>query len=192
MDHEDFSNDCTILICFLSPASVTLYLLVNDTSFGLTFESSTYEFSIEENKAPGTAVGSVKALSGSIAAQIGYSLKSHWDKFSIGDQGDIVALVQLDREEGDLYSVLVEAVDSLVPPNTAVALVWNTHFKIFFIKEYEISLKNILTIKQNPDKHLLSCKCEALRAFHLISLFLYPEEILPSGDTVSFTDCVTL
>nr|XP_031360146.1 protocadherin-18-like [Lonchura striata domestica] len=105
-----------------STASVTLYLLVDDTSFGLTFESSSYEFSIEENKSPGTAVGSVKALTGSIAVQVGYSLKSHWDKFSIGDQGDIVALVWLDREEGDLYSILVEAVDSLVPPNTAVAL----------------------------------------------------------------------
>ncbi|XP_068868138.1 protocadherin Fat 4-like [Aphelocoma coerulescens] len=106
-----------------SSVSVTLYLLVNDTSFGLIFESSSYEFSIEENKPSGTAVGSVKALTGSIAVQVGYSLKSHWDKFSIGDQGDIVALARLDREEGDLYSILVEAVDSLVPPNTAVALV---------------------------------------------------------------------
>ncbi|KAF2987751.1 hypothetical protein EK904_015163 [Melospiza melodia maxima] len=105
-----------------SSASVTLYLLV-DSSFGLTFESSSYEFSIEEDKAPGSAVGSVKALSGSIAVQVQYSLKSHWDKFSIGDQGDIVALVRLDREQGDLYSILVQAVDSLVPPNTAVALV---------------------------------------------------------------------
>ncbi|XP_017600750.1 PREDICTED: protocadherin Fat 4 [Corvus brachyrhynchos] len=106
-----------------SSVSVTLYLLVNDTSFGLIFESSSYEFSIEENKPSGTAVGSVKALTGSIAVQVGYSLKSHWDKFSISDQGDIVALARLDREEGDLYSILVEAVDSLVPPNTAVALV---------------------------------------------------------------------
>nr|XP_026649047.1 protocadherin Fat 4 [Zonotrichia albicollis] len=106
-----------------SSASVTLYLLVDDSSFGLTFESSSYEFSIEEDKAPGSAVGSVKALSGSIAVQVQYSLKSHWDKFSIGDQGDIVALVRLDREQGDLYSILVQAVDSLVPPNTAAALV---------------------------------------------------------------------
>lgn len=88
-------------------------------------------------------MGSVKALTGSIAVQVGYSLKSHWDKFSIGAQGDIVALARLDREEGDLYSILVEAVDSLVPPNTAVALVWQMHFKIVFIKEYEISFKNI-------------------------------------------------
>lgn len=101
---------------------------MNDTSFGLTFESSSYEFSIEENKAPETAVGSVKALTGSIAVQVGYSLKSHHDKFSIGDQGDIVARARLNREEGDLYSVLVEAVDSLLPPNTAVALVWEMHF----------------------------------------------------------------
>ncbi|KAL9863596.1 protocadherin Fat 4-like [Geothlypis trichas] len=104
-------------------ASVTLYLLVDDPSFGLAFESSSYEFSLEEDKAPGSAVGSVQALSGSTDVQVGYSLKSHWDKFSIGDQGDIVALVRLDREEGDLYSILVQAVDSLVPPNTAVALV---------------------------------------------------------------------
>ncbi|XP_017677245.1 PREDICTED: protocadherin Fat 4-like [Lepidothrix coronata] len=106
-----------------SQVSVTLYLLVNDTSFGLTFESSSYEFSIDENEPSGTAVGSVKALTGSIAVQVVYSLKSHRDKFSVGDQGDIVALVGLDREEVDLYSIIVEAVDSVLPPSTAVALV---------------------------------------------------------------------
>ncbi|XP_050172457.1 protocadherin Fat 4-like [Myiozetetes cayanensis] len=106
-----------------SRASVTLYLLVNDTSFGLTFESSSYEFSIDENKPSGTVVGSVKALTGSIAVQVVYSLKSHRDKFSVGDQGDIVALVGLDREEVDLYTILVEAVDSVLPPNTAGTLV---------------------------------------------------------------------
>ncbi|KAM6084893.1 protocadherin Fat 4-like [Theristicus caerulescens] len=106
-----------------SNASVTLYLLVNDTSFGLTFDSSSYEFSIQEDEPAGTAVGSVKALTGSIAIQVVYSLKSHNDKFSVSDQGEIVALARLDREEDDLYSIIVEAVDSVVPPNTAVALV---------------------------------------------------------------------
>ncbi|XP_075606136.1 protocadherin Fat 4 [Balearica regulorum gibbericeps] len=104
-------------------ASVTLYLLVNDTSFGLTFDSSSYEFSIQEEQPAGTAVGSVKALTGSIAVQVAYSLKSHSDKFSVSDQGDIVALAKLDREDNDLYSIIAEAVDSVVPPNTAVALV---------------------------------------------------------------------
>ncbi|XP_009923550.2 protocadherin alpha-11-like [Haliaeetus albicilla] len=106
-----------------SNASVTLYLLVNDTDFGLTFDSSSYEFSIQEHEKSGTAVGSVKALTGSIAVQVVYSLKSHSDKFSVSDQGDIVSLTRLDREEDDLYSIIVEAVDSVVPPNTAVALV---------------------------------------------------------------------
>ncbi|KAM6407361.1 protocadherin Fat 4-like [Pluvialis apricaria] len=106
-----------------SNASVILYLLVNDTSFGLTFDSSSYEFSIQEDEPAGTAVGTVKALTGSIAVQVVYSLKSHSDKFSVSDQGDIVALASLDREERDLYSIIVEAVDSVVPPNTAVALV---------------------------------------------------------------------
>ncbi|KAK2523218.1 hypothetical protein Q9966_012281 [Columba livia] len=106
-----------------SSASVTLYLLVNDAGFGLAFDSSSYEFSIAENEPSGAAVGSVKALPGSIAVQVTYSLKSHSDKFSINDQGDIVALASLDREEVDQYSLIVEAVDSVVPPNTAVALV---------------------------------------------------------------------
>ncbi|XP_075004052.1 protocadherin Fat 4-like [Calonectris borealis] len=106
-----------------SNTSVTLYLLVNDTSFGLTFDSSSYEFSIQEEEPAGTAVGSVKALTGSIAIQVVYALKSHKDTFSVSDQGDIVALAGLDREEDDLYSIIVEAVDSVVPPNTAVALV---------------------------------------------------------------------
>ncbi|KAM6128007.1 protocadherin Fat 4-like [Pterocles gutturalis] len=106
-----------------SNASVTLYLLVNDASFGLMFDSSSYEFSIQENEPSGTAVGSVKALTGSAAIQVVYSLKSHSDKFSVSDQGNIVALAMLDREDKDLYSIVVEAVDSVVPPNTAVALV---------------------------------------------------------------------
>ncbi|XP_064002819.1 protocadherin Fat 4-like [Pogoniulus pusillus] len=106
-----------------SNASVTLYLLVNDTSFRLTFDSPSYSFSIQENEPSGTPVGFVKALTGSIAVQVVYSLKSHTDKFFVGDQGDIVALVKLDREEEDLYSIIVEAVDSVVPPNTALALV---------------------------------------------------------------------
>nr|XP_009672244.1 PREDICTED: protocadherin Fat 4-like [Struthio camelus australis] len=106
-----------------SNASVTLYLLVNNTDFGLIFESSIYEFSIPEEEPIRTAVGSVKALTGSQAVQVVYSLKSHSDKFSISEQGDIMTLARLDREEDDLYSIIVEAVDSVVPPNTAVALV---------------------------------------------------------------------
>ncbi|PKU40343.1 protocadherin fat 4-like [Limosa lapponica baueri] len=105
-----------------SNASVTIYLLVNDTSFGLTFDSSSYEFSIQENQPAGTAVGTVRAVTGSIAIQVVYFLKSHSNKFAVNDQGDIVALTRLDREEDNLYSVIVEAVDSVVPPNTAVAL----------------------------------------------------------------------
>lgn len=58
-----------------------------------------------------------------IAVQVVYSLKSHSDRFSVSDQGDIAALTMLDREERDLYSIIVEAVDSVMPPNTAVALV---------------------------------------------------------------------
>lgn len=108
-------------------------MLVNDTSFGLAFESSSYEFSIEENEPPGTAVGSVRAVTGSIAVQVAYSLKPHGDKFSVSDRGDIVALARLDREDNDLYSVIVEAVDSVVPPNTAVALVQYTAFKYIYI-----------------------------------------------------------
>lgn len=122
------SSNFTIVICFLSLASVTLYLLVNDTSFGLTFDSSSYEFSVQENEPAGTAVGTVKALTGSIAVQVAYSLKSHSNKFSVNDQGDIVALAGLDREKVDLYSIIVEAVDSVVPPNTAVALVQYSAF----------------------------------------------------------------
>lgn len=127
-EHDDFSHSFTISICSLSSASVTLYLLVNDAGFGLAFDSSSYEFSIAENEPSGAAVGSVKALPGSIAVQVTYSLKSHSDKFSINDQGDIVALASLDREEVDQYSLIVEAVDSVVPPNTAVALVQYTAF----------------------------------------------------------------
>ncbi|EMP31757.1 Protocadherin Fat 4 [Chelonia mydas] len=106
-----------------SNAPVILYLLVNDTDFGLTFESSSYEFSVLDQEPVTTAVGSVKALTGSIAIRVIYSLKSHTDKFSVNDQGNIMTLVSLDREEQDLYSIIVEAIDSAMPPNSAVTSV---------------------------------------------------------------------
>ncbi|POI27159.1 hypothetical protein CIB84_009091, partial [Bambusicola thoracicus] len=106
-----------------SNASITVYLLVNDTGFSLAFESSSYEFNIPEEEPVRTVVGSVKALTGSIAIQVVYFLRSHTDKFAINDQGDIVTLATLDREDDNLYSIVVEAVDSVVPPNTAIALV---------------------------------------------------------------------
>ena len=106
-----------------SNASVAVCLLVNDTGFGLAFESSRYEFNIPEEEPVRTVVGSVKALTGSIAIQVVYFLRSHTDKFAISDQGDIVTLATLDREDDNLYNIVVEAVDSVVPPNTAIALV---------------------------------------------------------------------
>lgn len=115
---------------FPSLVSVTVYLLVNDTGFGLAFESSSYEFSIPEEEPVWTVVGSVKALTGSIAIQVAYFLRLHADKFAISDQGDIVTLATLDREDDDLYSIVVEAVDSVVPPNTAIALVQCVAFLI--------------------------------------------------------------
>ena len=79
-----------------------------------------------------------------------------------------MALARLDRED-DLYSIIVEAVDSVMPPNTAVVLVKYTAFK----NEY----KNFFQcIKKSSNIHI-SVICYAsmriLRAFHLISLFFF-------------------
>ncbi|XP_028927738.1 protocadherin Fat 4-like isoform X2 [Ornithorhynchus anatinus] len=106
-----------------SNASVALYLLVNDTDFKLTFERSSYDFSLEEEGPINALVGSVKALTGSIAVTVTYALSSYLDNFSIDDQGNIVTVARLDREEQDLYSFVAEAVDSSTPPNTAVTMI---------------------------------------------------------------------
>uniref|UniRef100_H3A003 Cadherin domain-containing protein n=1 Tax=Latimeria chalumnae TaxID=7897 RepID=H3A003_LATCH len=105
-----------------STASVILNLLVNATDFGLFFESTSYDFSIPEHESKKT-VGTVKALTGSMFVTVTYSLKSYTDRFTINNQGDIVTLVELGREEQSAYTVIVEAIDSRTPATTAVTLV---------------------------------------------------------------------
>ncbi|XP_030052038.1 protocadherin Fat 4 isoform X2 [Microcaecilia unicolor] len=104
-------------------ATVLLCLLVNDTDFGLVFESYNYKFIILEEGAVGTRVGSVKAVTGSLAITVAYSVKTSPDKFSITNDGNIVTRTSLNREERDLYNIVIEAVDSRTPPKTAVTVV---------------------------------------------------------------------
>ncbi|KAK6488758.1 protocadherin Fat 4-like [Huso huso] len=105
-----------------SKATVVINLMVNP-EFGVKFENSTYNFSIAENVPKNTTVGSVKALTGSLLVHTTYTVKSYTDRFSINKQGEVATLLELDREKQDQYTLVIEAVDSRTPPNTAVTMV---------------------------------------------------------------------
>ncbi|XP_043969656.1 cadherin-23-like [Gambusia affinis] len=85
--------------------------------------SSSYNFSLKENQNPGVTVGQVLASAGSDLYEVSYELRTHKDLFSINGSGTIFTTKQLDREEQEWYILEVEAVDTWMPPTSAVALV---------------------------------------------------------------------
>lgn len=90
---------------------------------GVAFESPSYNFSLPENEAAGATVGAVKASSGSPLYDVTYTLTTFTDLFSVSTSGALTAKVALDREMQEWYILEVEAVDTRVPPMSAVALV---------------------------------------------------------------------
>ncbi|XP_075057066.1 protocadherin-11 Y-linked-like [Mixophyes fleayi] len=84
-----------------------------------------YSFSVLENMPEGTEVGSVQTNAGPDLS-VKYFLKTYTKIFSITDNGTIITCIMLDREEQDSYSIIVTAVDSQKPPNTAAVVVYIT------------------------------------------------------------------
>lgn len=89
----------------------------------VAFWSSSYNFSIPENQPAGVNVGTVLASAGSDLYNVSYTLKTHSDLFSISASGVIQTRKQLDKEQQDWYMMEVEAVDTRIPPTSAVAVV---------------------------------------------------------------------
>lgn len=104
-------------------ARVVVNLRVASLVEGVAFQSSTYNFSLSENKPKGVKVGTVRASSGSMLYSVSYLLKTHTDQFSISSDGTILTLEQLDKEQQEWYILDVEAVDTRTPPTTAIAMV---------------------------------------------------------------------
>ncbi|XP_050926881.1 protocadherin beta-2 [Lates calcarifer] len=106
-----------------STARVVVNLRVASLEEGVAFQSSSYNFSLPENQAAGVTVGKVWASAGSNLYDVAYSLKTHTDLFSVDATGAIQTKAQLDKEEQEWYILDVEAVDTRIPPTSAVAMV---------------------------------------------------------------------
>ncbi|XP_029115136.1 protocadherin gamma-A4-like [Scleropages formosus] len=106
-----------------STATVVVALRTISLTPSITFERPVYNFSVAENKPEGTVVGRVIAVTGESSVQVNYTLLSHTDFFSVDNQGRISVLQILDKEMQEWYTIAVEAVDSRIPPITAIAMV---------------------------------------------------------------------
>ncbi|XP_056103181.1 cadherin EGF LAG seven-pass G-type receptor 1-like [Rhinichthys klamathensis goyatoka] len=100
-------------------AEVLIYFKIAPFTESVSFESSSYKFTIKENEPETSIVGKVKSLTGSPLATVSYNMKSHKHVFSVDGEGTIKALRPLDKEEEEWYILTVEAIDSRTPPNTA-------------------------------------------------------------------------
>lgn len=109
--------------CVSPAARLVVNLRVVSLVEGVSFWSSSYNFSLAENQPAGAAVGTVRAFSGSDLYSVAYALKTHADLFSVSAGGAIQSRAQLDREQQEWYILDVEAVDTRIPPTSAVAVV---------------------------------------------------------------------
>lgn len=109
-------------VCF-DAARVVVELRVVSLVEGVAFRSSSYNFSLPEDRPKGSTVGAVWASSGSNLYDVAYALKTHTDLFSINASGAILTRAQLDKEKQEWYILDVEAVDTRTPPTSAVAMV---------------------------------------------------------------------
>jgi len=106
-------------IFLLSVAEVLIYFKIAPVNESVSFESSSYNFTIKENEPEASTVGTVKALTGSPLVSVSYNMKTYEDIFSVDGEGTIKALRPLDKEEEEWYILTVQAIDSRTPANTA-------------------------------------------------------------------------
>ncbi|XP_030207359.1 protocadherin Fat 4 isoform X1 [Gadus morhua] len=106
-----------------STAVVVINLRMSSLVEELSFESSSYNFTLAENRPEGTIVGLVNAFPGNDINTVNYTLVGHTDMFSINAHGAITANKALDKESQEWYILEVEAFDNRVPPTSATAMV---------------------------------------------------------------------
>ncbi|KAM4594440.1 protocadherin Fat 4 [Fundulus diaphanus] len=132
-DLADVTKDITLLLMAVatdhgspplnSTARVAVNIRVVSLEDGVAFQRASYNFSLPENQLKGETVGRVHASSGSDLYEISYGLLTHTDVFSITSDGAILTTEELDKEEQEWYILEVEAVDTRIPPTSALALV---------------------------------------------------------------------
>ncbi|XP_034044704.1 protocadherin Fat 4-like isoform X2 [Thalassophryne amazonica] len=106
-----------------STAQVVVNLKIASLVEGVAFLSPSYNLSVPENQPAGAMVGRVTASSGSDLYDVRYSLKTYTDLFSINTSGAIQTKTQLNKESQEWYILEVKAVDTRIPPTSAVATV---------------------------------------------------------------------
>ncbi|CAL8329316.1 unnamed protein product [Lota lota] len=106
-----------------STASVVINLRTSSLVEGVSFASSSYNFTLTENRPEGAAVGVVTAYPGNDLYTINYTLVTRTHMFSIDAHGAIVANKALDKESQEWYILEVEAIDNRVPPTSATTMV---------------------------------------------------------------------
>ncbi|XP_069811225.1 protocadherin Fat 4-like isoform X2 [Dendropsophus ebraccatus] len=106
-----------------APALSSTATVIVKVSEGQTeFVNSNYSFSVPEGMPEGSDVGAIQLTTGPDVS-VTYIVQTYPDVFSITEKGTIITRAILDREEQDSYDLLVTAVDSQDPPNTAAALI---------------------------------------------------------------------
>ncbi|XP_067441680.1 protocadherin Fat 4 [Thunnus thynnus] len=127
-DLADVTEDTTVVLTAMAkdhghpPLNSTARVVVS-LEEGVAFQSSSYNFSLPENRPAGVTVGKVWASSGSDLYDVAYTLKTHTDVFSVNANGAILTKTELDKEKQEWYILDVEAVDTRSPPTTAIAMV---------------------------------------------------------------------
>jgi len=104
-------------------ARVVVNLRVVNLLEGVAFRSSSYNFSVPENRPAAAWVGGVWASAGSALYGVAYALRTHADRFLVNASGAVLSRRPLDKEEQEWYILDVEAVDTRTPPTTATAMV---------------------------------------------------------------------
>lgn len=121
--HTSVAYSVVILMKIALSASVVISLRISSVVDGVSFDSSSYNFTLIENRPKETAVGVVTAYPGNDLYTVTYTLGTHTDVFSINAHGAIVAIKTMDKESQEWYILEVEAVDNRVPPTSATTMV---------------------------------------------------------------------
>ena len=120
----------------------------------LSFESSSYNFTLAENRPEGTIVGLVNAFPGNDINTVNYTLVGHTDMFSINAHGAITANKALDKESQEWYILEVEAFDNRVPPTSATTMVRSIIFLWYHFVKRRMTGLVYKTIYQQTKKKM--------------------------------------
>lgn len=120
-----------ILMKIALSAAVVVNLRMSSLEEGVSFDSSSYNFTLFENGPEGAVMGTVTAYPGNDLHTVNYMLVTHTDTFSIYSHGGIVANKAMDKESQEWYILEVEVVTTESPLHQPTQ--WYVPFNFFDI-----------------------------------------------------------